>query len=235
MSLKLFIPCLVDQFAPHLGEAVVELLARLEVPWAYPREQTCCGQFAYTVGDLSTTRKLMGHFLEVFEGAEVLCPGASCTHMVRIVYPQLAQSPGEQQRLSDLAGGVWELSEWLAARGPLPWQPRFTGSLVLHRSCKARQLGLFAGAARVLSQVAGLEVLSVSPYYSCCGFGGAFSLQQPELSRALGEAYLEAVRATGAQGLVSLDYGCLQHLEAIARSRDWELKFYHLAEILLGE
>jgi L-lactate dehydrogenase complex protein LldE len=235
VALKLFIPCFLDQAGPEVAAAVVALLDRLEVPWEYPANQTCCGQFAYTLGDFTTARRLMRHFLRVFGGAApVLCPGASCACMVRQGYPRLAEGPQEQQEIETLAPRVLELSEFLVARLPLPWTPRFHGRLVLHRSCKARQLGLLPGAARVLSQVAGLELGEVSPYYSCCGFGGTFRVQHPDLSREMGEAYLEAVRATGARGLVSLDYSCLLHLQAVAATQGWDLQFFHLAEILLS-
>jgi L-lactate dehydrogenase complex protein LldE len=50
----------------------------------------------------------------------------------------------------------------------------------------------------------------------------------------MGEVYLEAVRATGARGLVSLDYSCLLHLQGVAAARGWDLQFFHLAEILAG-
>ena len=233
MTIKLFIPCFLDQGAPEVAGAVVQLLETLGVAWEYPENQTCCGQFALTVGDLATSRRLMRHFLRVFAGAEaILCPSASCVYMVRRHYPALARDSRERQEFENLAARVWELGEWLAARGPLPWTPGFPGRLVLHRSCKARQLGVLPQAGAVLSQVAGLELLEVSPYYSCCGFGGVFSVQHPELSRALGEAYLDAVGATGAAGLVSLDYSCLLHLRSLAASRGQNLKFLHLAEIL---
>lgn len=234
MALKLFIPCFIDQCQPQVGQAVVRLLERLGVPWEYPREQTCCGQFAYTTGEPAAARGLMRHFLRVFGGEEtIVCPSASCTLMVRVHYPDLALDEGERREMEALAGRVQELSEWLAGWGPLPWRPRFDGDLVLHRSCKARQLGVLPAAAQVLAQVEGLKLQEVSPYYSCCGFGGVFSVQHPAISREIGEAYLEAVRATRAQGLVSLDSSCLLHLKGIARTRGWNLRFFHLAEILL--
>jgi L-lactate dehydrogenase complex protein LldE len=83
-----------------------------------------------------------------------------------------------------------------------------------------------------LSQVKGLELLTISPYYTCCGFGGTFALQHPEISREIGEAYLAAVSATGASGLVSLDYSCLLHLRGLGVPPARDLKFYHLAEIM---
>ena len=139
-GIKLFIPCFLDQLAPQVAQAVTGLLDRLNVAWGYPEDQTCCGQFAWTVGDVATARRLMRHFLRVFAGDEtILCPSASCTYMVRHCYPQLAEGPGERHAVAALAARVMELGEWLDSRGPLPWSPRFGGSLVLHQSCKARR------------------------------------------------------------------------------------------------
>ena len=233
MGLKLFIPCFLDQCAPQVASAVAGLLTRLGVARHYPAEQTCCGQFAWTVGDPATARRLMRHFLRVFAGPEtILCPSASCTYMVRHCYPQLAEGWREQRAVAALASRVMELSEWLAGWGSLPWTPEFDASLVLHQSCKARQLGVLDGAREVLSQVKELELLTISPYYTCCGFGGTFGLQHPGLSRDMGEAYLAAVTATGAEGLVSLDYSCLLHLQGLGVAPAQNLLFYHLAEIL---
>ncbi len=236
MGCKLFIPCFLDQGAPGVAIAVARLLDRLGVAWEYPKDQTCCGQFAWTAGDTATARRLMRHFLRVFAGDEIIvCPSASCTYLVRHCYPELAADPGERRAVTALAARVLELSEWLAQMGPLPFSPRFEGSLVLHQSCKARELGVLTGAREALARVDGLEVLTISPYYTCCGFGGTFSLMQPELSREIGEAYLNAVAATGAAGLVSLDYSCLLHLRGLETSAACNLKFYHLAEILITE
>lgn len=235
-AVSFFVPCFIDQFFPQVGEAVVEIFARLGAKWQYPEEQTCCGQFALTAGDSDTARRLAGHFLRVFRGnGPIICPSASCTLTVRQDYPRLAGSPGVQREIESVTSRVLELSEWLAARGPLPWKPRFDGILALHRSCKARELGLLEGAAQLLDQVTGLTVTTVSPYFTCCGFGGVFKAQHPELAQAIGEAYLEAVVATGATGLVSLDASCFLHLRGVAAARGLDLNFYHLAEILVGQ
>ena len=232
MALKLFIPCFLDQGAPRVAEAAAGLLTRLGVAWDYPEDQTCCGQFAYTLGDPDTARRLMRHFFRVFAGDEtILCPSASCTLMVRRHFPELAEEGRERREAEAVAARTLELSEFLNRLGPLPWTPGFAGPLVLQRSCKARQLQALPGAGRVLSQVPGLQLLEVSPYYSCCGFGGVFSVQHPDLSREIGEAYLEAVVATGARGLVSLDYSCLLHLRGVAGAWGRDLQFFHLAEI----
>lgn len=235
-TVSLLIPCFIDQFFPMVGEAVLQILARLGVPCQYPEEQTCCGQFALTAGDMGTARRLARHFLRVFAGeGDIICPSASCTLTVRRDYPFLAGSPTTSRQIHHVTSRVFELSEWLAARGPLPWRPQFKGILALHHSCKARELKVLSNAAALLEQVEGLTVTTISPYYTCCGFGGVFAAQHPDLARAIGEAYLEAVVATGATGLISLDASCFLHLRGVAESMGLTLEFYHLAEILLGE
>ncbi len=182
-GIKLFIPCFLDQLAPHVARAVTGLLDHLNVAWGYPEDQTCCGQFAWTVGDAATARRLMRHFLRVFAGAgTILCPSASCTYMVRHCYPQLAEGPGERRAVAALASRVMELGEWLASRGPLPWAPKFEGSLVLHQSCKARQLGVLPQAREVLSRVQGLGVAHDFPLLLLLRLWGDL---QPAAPRAL--------------------------------------------------
>lgn len=235
-AVSLFIPCFIDQVFPHLGEAVVEILTRLGAPRHYPQEQTCCGQFALSAGDLDTGRRLARHFLKVFQGhGPIVCPSASCVLTVRRDYLEMAGSAPARREVLAVISRVVELSQWLAARGPLPWRPRFNGVLALHRSCKARELGVLPAAAQLLEQVEGLTLANVSPFYSCCGFGGVFKAQHPDLARQIGEAYLEAVLATGATGLVSLDASCFLHLRGVAATRGFDLEFFHLAEILLGQ
>ena len=104
MALKLFIPCFLDQGAPQVAAAAAALLNRLGLAWDYPEAQTCCGQFAYTLGDPAAARRLLRHFLRVFgSGDTILCPSASCTLMVRRYYPGLAQNPRERREAEALA------------------------------------------------------------------------------------------------------------------------------------
>lgn len=223
----------MDQCAPAVVQALTDALDALGVAWEYPLEQTCCGQFAYNAGEWQAARQLMRHFLQVFGAAEtILCPSASCVLTVRQHYQQLAKGLPESGRLAQVQSRLWEWSEWLIQQRPLPWPMAFSGTLALHQSCAARHLGVAAHLSPLLSQVSRLNLKQVSPYYSCCGFGGTFSVNCPELSIAMGETYLRAVLDMGVDGLVSQDLSCLIHLEGIIRARNWPLRLYHLAELL---
>ncbi len=65
VGLKLFIPCFIDQGAPQIGAATVELLHRLRVPWEYPEDQTCCGRGgAFQVQHADLAREMGETYLE---------------------------------------------------------------------------------------------------------------------------------------------------------------------------
>ncbi len=65
----------------------------------------------------------------------------------------------------------------------------------------------------------------------CCGFGGTFSVRQPEVSVAMADDKLGGVGAVGAEALVTADPGCLMHLRGRAR-KVGELPVVHLATAL---
>ncbi|MBM4286715.1 MAG: (Fe-S)-binding protein [Deltaproteobacteria bacterium] len=233
MTVHLFIPCYLDQYAPHAAQALCYLLDRLKVPWYYPDQQTCCGQFAFNAGDWPAARRLMRHFFKVFSGPEViLCPSASCVLTIRRHYAHLVETPSDAFHLKRLQPLVLEVSEWLSAHLPLPFSLAFPGRLFLHQSCAARQLGILPELKNLLSLTANLHVLEISPAYSCCGFGGLFSLKRPDLAQAIGLNYLRAVQALRPEALLSPDLGCLLHLQGLLPTLKWDVPLHSTVEFI---
>lgn len=233
MTLYLFIPCYIQNLAPQVAEALIRLLDFWGVPWHYPPEQTCCGQFAFNEGDWRGARRLMRHFLAVFAPAgRIICPGASCVFMVRHCYPQLAATPQETGLVARVRERLVDFSEWLVQHRPLlPWE-KFTGRLLFHQSCAARRLGLQPRLREILGWLSGVAWQQVPDTYRCCGFGGLFALKQPRLSQAIGLSYLEAAAATGATGIVSTDSGCLLHLQGLLAGQGRSWPTWQLVEFL---
>jgi L-lactate dehydrogenase complex protein LldE len=125
--------------------------------------------------------------------------------------------------LPDLLGcepyEVWELSAFLAqAESTLP--ARNAGcSLAYHDSCHM---------LRLLEQ-SGAQLVPLPRPDLCCGFGGTFSVRQPEISVAMADEKLAGAR--GADALVTADPGCLMHLRARA-ARTGAPRVIHLATAL---
>ena len=100
----LFAQCLVDAFAPEVGEAMLTLFGRLGIEVVCPSDHTCCGQPAFNSGYRREARIAAERFLRLFgDAGTIVCPSGSCVNMVRHHYPELF--PHEKSWLK-LAGRV---------------------------------------------------------------------------------------------------------------------------------
>src|ERR1700722_20152423 len=70
MEVALMIPCYIDVFYPQVGIATLELLERLGIDVAYPKEQTCCGQPMANSGCYEEARATEEHCARVFGAFE---------------------------------------------------------------------------------------------------------------------------------------------------------------------
>jgi L-lactate dehydrogenase complex protein LldE len=235
-SVGLFVTCLVDQFLPSAGEASASLLEACGYEVAFPSAQTCCGQPAFNLGHRDAARPLVERWIEVFEPCEaVVTPSGSCASMLRVFAPGLlADAPAWHRRARSLAERVFELSEFLDARGFVPSRP-VPRRVAYHPSCHLlRELGIDAAPRRLLSRVPELELAPLGSDARCCGFGGAFSVAFPELSAAIADDVLGAVEASGAELVTASDAGCLVHMGGALHRRGSRVRAVHLAEVLAG-
>ena len=241
MRVALFVPCYVDQLWPEVGLAAADVLEGLGVEVHCPEAQTCCGQPFANAGFEAEARGLARRFLEVFEGSEhVVCPSGSCVAMVRRHFGPLL---GERAPLGER---VHELCEFLVdVLGAPPLGVRFPHRVGLHPSCHGlRELRLalpsermgpaFDKVAALLGAVAGLELVAPERSDECCGFGGSFAVDEPEVSCRMGLDRLLAHERAGAEVITSVDASCLLHLRGLAERRGSPLRVMHVAEILAG-
>ncbi len=239
MQASLFVPCLVDQFHPEVAEATALVLSRAGVELDYPRGQTCCGQPQFKTGHRRQAAKLARRFIALFERSPaVVAPSGSCVNMVRCHYPTLfAGQPAWQQRAKQLAAKTYELSEFLCRvlkvnRLAAAWP----GTAVYHPSCQvARVLGIRSEPLDLLARVSGLELLELPDSEQCCGFGGTFAFDFPEVSEQLTAEKAAAVERTGAQFLISAEISCLMNIGGVLASRGSAVRPVHLAQVLAGK
>jgi L-lactate dehydrogenase complex protein LldE len=87
----------------------------------------------------------------------------------------------------------------------------------------------------VLRAVPGVEVRPLPGAEECCGFGGLFAVKHADISAAMLEKKLEAVRASGAETLVCADMSCLMHMQGGLRRDGAKVRCLHLAEVLAAD
>ena len=120
---------------------------------------------------------------------------------------------------------------------------KFPHVVSVHNSCHGvRELGLSSPSERnvpkfskikdLLAMVEGITVKEPERVDECCGFGGMFSVEEPDVSVQMGTDKLERHIATGAEYITGPDSSCLMHLQGIAKRNEKPIKFIHVVQIL---
>lgn len=234
---QLFITCIVDALYPDVGEAAVAVLERVGVKAEFPMAQTCCGQPGYNAGYRADARPVALHFLDVFSRTEgpIVTPSGSCAAMIKHGYPDLfADDPLNRPRARAVAARTFEFSQFLVHElGVTDVGAHYEGALTYHPSCHLlRGLGEREAPLILLKHVRGAALVELPGAEECCGFGGLFSVKQPEVSGEMLARKMNNLRAGNAPLAVTCDAGCLTHLNGGLHRAGNAQRVVHLAEIL---
>ena len=124
---------------------------------------------------------------------------------------------------------VWELSAFLVAGVPAAAAKRRAAGRLPRLVPHAPRAGISAEPRRLLG-ASGAEVVPFARPDLCCGFGGTFSVRQPEVSVAMADDKLAGGAAVRA--IVTADPGCLMHLRGRAERVGSPVQVVHLATAL---
>ena len=239
-TIGLFIPCYVNDFYPEAAMATLRVLKAHGYEVIYPKGQTCCGQPFINNGLFDEAKPMAMRMASLFEDFDyVVAPSSSCVGTVKHRYNLLPDFS------SPLKHKIYELCEFLhdvVGVENLRFKKAVHERVGLHNSCHAlRELELAAPSElniphyskikAVLAKIPGLEVAQPSRD-ECCGFGGTFSVQEPEVSVRMGLDRIEDHLANGVETIAGVDMSCLMHMQSIAKKRKNPLRFIHVAQLM---
>ncbi|HLQ85245.1 MAG TPA: (Fe-S)-binding protein [Salinisphaeraceae bacterium] len=196
MRIGLFVPCFIDAFYPEVGIATLELLERLGCDVDYPFDQTCCGQPMVNAGAHAEAAATEQLFVDNFAAYDVIvAPSGSCVHQVRNNHDAIEQTAAVRHVRENTHELVEFLHDVLEVR-EFPWA-RFAHKVGYHDACNTlRSLGhgtppernepYFSKPRALLENVAGLELMLSHRPGEYCGFGGTYSVIEPEVSGQMG-------------------------------------------------
>ena len=236
VEVALFVTCLTDTLYPRVGEAVVRVLRHFGCQVTFPADQTCCGQPAYNSGFHAEAAALARRMIPIFQPYEhVVTPSASCAVMVQRHFPELvSDDEALSQAADELGQKTREFTSFLQGtlNVDIASHLRFDEPVTFHYPCHAREIYRPSDLSRLLSSSPGADVRDPQQIDLCCGFGGMFAVDFPQVSGAMMNDRLDDLSATGARLVVCNEGGCSLNLAGGAHRRDLPLRFKHVAECL---
>lgn len=228
--------CLIDLFMPEAGLDAITLLERESIRVHYPEAQSCCGQPAYTSGEMEAARTVARAQLGLFpEAWPIVVPSGSCGGMMKHHWPTLFAGTADEARAIQLAARVVEFSDFLL--NVLNWQPQDQGQpakVAVHTSCSARrEMGVHLHSWALVDRLQQVERVVHDHESECCGFGGVFSVRHPDISGAMVADKSKALEDTGAVQYVTADCGCMMNINGALAKSGRRFSGEHLASFLL--
>jgi len=236
-TIQLFVTCLVDSFYPKTGEAIVDIFHRLGINVEFAHDQTCCGQPNFNAGLRKGARPIVEHTIKVFENkmGDIVVPSGSCAHMMKHGYLELfADDPNWLPRAQALASRVYEFTEYIVDNlGVTDLGARWEGTLTYHSSCHTlRAMRIDRQPRALLANIKGATIVDLPRAEDCCGFGGIFSVEHPELSAEWLKRKISNLEKTESPTLVVTETGCLMHIAGGLHRLKKPQKVIHIAEVL---
>ena len=227
--------CVQAGLFSRVNEATVRVLEANGYQVVPVDAQGCCGALHAHAGDLEAARAMARRNVEAFEaaGVDYLAMNASGCGAAMAEYGSLlSHDPAIGDRAAAVAGRVRDISELLAACGPV------RGSAVRMRAtwdapCHLLHAQRVSGPPQaVLDAVPELEVLPLAGATECCGGAGIYGLTHPRLGGWIGGDKVRSVLESGADILVTGNPGCMMQIGAGLRLAGSEVPVLHLVELL---
>lgn len=180
----------------------------------------------------------MRGFVETFAAYDaVVAPTGSCVGAIRHQHHDLAAGAGDAaltRAVDALTPKVYDLSEFLVdVLGVTDVGAYFPHRVTFHPTCHSvRVAGVGDRPQQLLKAVRGLTFIDLPHQEECCGFGGTFSVKNPDVSIAMASDKVRHVRETGAEVLVAGDNMCLMNMGSVLARQRAGIRVMHLAEVL---
>ncbi|MDR1824865.1 MAG: (Fe-S)-binding protein [Bifidobacteriaceae bacterium] len=236
LRVGLFATCINDLLFPGTPAAVTRILERLGCRVEFPTAQTCCGQMFTNTGYFEAGLDTVKAYAQAFDGYDyIVGPSGSCVGSVRHQHQMLAEShPALAEKVARVVAATYDLSEFLIdVLGVDDVGAVFPHTVTYHPSCHSVRVAHVGDKPlRLLAKVQGLTLVELPDAATCCGFGGTFSLKNPDLSIALGRQKAANVVASGAEYVVAGDNACLMNIGGVLHREGAGVKPIHLAQIL---
>ncbi|TLD80231.1 (Fe-S)-binding protein [Helicobacter sp. MIT 05-5293] len=213
----------------------IRLLQKEGLEVVFKKDQTCCGQPSYNSGYYEQSKKIALYNVDLFKGEEpIIVPSGSCTGMMREDYLELFKGEPEYERVKQFCSRVYDLGEYLHKILKVSYQDKGEPTKVTwHSNCHAlRSAKVIDSAKALISSLANVDLIELEREEECCGFGGTFSIKEPEISNAMVSQKIQDILSRDVEYLISADAGCLLNISGAMKKQNVAVKPIHLYDFL---
>lgn len=233
-AVALFRGCVMDGLFSHVNDATARVLHANGYHLVPTRGQGCCGALHAHAGLHDAAARLARANVVAFSrvpNASIAVNSAGCGATLKEYGRLLADDPLADQAKA-VAGRARDVSELLADTGPRPGG-RLPLRVAYDPPCHLLHAQRIADApVQMLDAVPGLQRLTHDEAELCCGSAGSYSLSEPELSRAILERKVEAIRRAGPDVVATGNPGCIMQIGAGLRAAGLTTPVVHPVEVL---
>jgi glycolate oxidase iron-sulfur subunit len=212
-----FTGCFTNYFAEDVGQAVVNILKKLQLQIDIPSGQDCCGIAPILSGEADIPFSNVGKNIAAMAHEEiqtVIVDCATCGAAFKKEYIALMKRKGmDTAQAEALSKKTVDVLEYVAERiHLLPFRKdgnREKIRVTYHDPCHlVRAQGISQPPRKILKALPNVEFVEMKDANVCCGGGGSFQFDFPQISKGITENKLKNIRETGASIVVTGCPGC---------------------------
>lgn len=213
-----FTGCATNYLYEDVGLSTLAVLKRLNIEVILPRGQMCCGLPIFLAGARDTALGNIRKNLELFNREDVdavLVDCATCGSALKNEYVHILEEMGENADAAKaLSRKVMDISQYLAKFDLKGLLKPLQGKVTYHDPCHlVRSQGIREEPRRLLQQIPGLEFVEMAGADVCCGGGGTFQVDHPEVAAGITGNKVRAIKDTGANLVASGCPGCRMQIQ----------------------
>jgi|YelNatPaOPRAMG01_1025707.scaffolds.fasta_scaffold31467_2 glycolate oxidase iron-sulfur subunit len=230
-----FTGCATNYLNGDVGDAVLQVLSALGVEVITPKEQMCCGLPIFLAGAPEMAMVNIKNNISIFKAHDVeaiIVDCATCGSAFKKEYPRILAEMGEKTaEAEELSKKVLDISEYLVRFDlkkilkPLAKKVTYHDPCHLIRSQKIREEPRF-----LLQQIPELEFVEMAGADVCCGGGGTFQWEHPEIAAQITAQKVKNIEKTQAEIVATGCPGC--RLQIYGNITNEEIKVLHPVQVL---
>jgi glycolate oxidase iron-sulfur subunit len=230
-----FTGCATQYLFENVGHSVIAVLKRLGVEVLIPPDQVCCGLPIFLSGARKTALQNIRKNLEIFSREDVdavIVDCATCGAALKKEYPHLLEEMGEEAEAAwALAKKVQDISQYLSRFDLKKFLKPVHERVTYHDPCHLlRSQGVKEEPRRLLTSIPGVDLVEMEGADVCCGGGGSFQWEHPQVASGISAAKVEAIKKTRAGVVASGCPGC--RLQIYGNLGENPIRVLHPVEIL---